>query len=961
LKEIFDSKLRAKLSIGENEKVRDIIHFDEHWRSKKQDPLDVAVDYLRNITTKTFKISTDLLENVNETVSFDDPREQNIRYRLYKQKQLFDSTTVSFYQTYQNLPVWGAGMSVTVEKNPSVKLGQKEISADEQRPYNVIHAVNTSQEGIDVKPPSSKTIKHYKELFHTDSKLKSKGKLKSKNKRKLSARHKKSESVNFIRSLIRRDKSLVKGVKDDTYPIQGRFFVYKYDQDNRLPKIESNSEDLQPFETIPTLPLNPVSDKIKDGKYYVVEELAFSYTTKEQGAINWIALVELETKSVLYLRALVASVNGQVFKQDPITISGNLVHTPNQEDIILNPYRVSEVLENLNAPAGGTQNLNGSRVTIVDIKTPPIAPPTNPIAVDFNYNPRTDDFSAVNAYYHTERFLQLVESLGFSLSSYFPATIFPMEVDHRGLGNVVNAHCVGNGAFGIDHCCYALADSSNVVNPIGIAADWRVVLHEVAGHGILYEAVNGPNFMFSHSAGDSFAVILSDPESQLTGSDRFYIFPWYHNIPGLARRCDRDVSTWAWGGSNDNGGYDSEQILATTHFRIYRSIGGDSTDVNRKRFASRMMAYLMLRTIGDITPVNNPNGPRDYCEQLMATDLLNWTTEGIFGGAYNKVIRWSFEKQGEYQAAGAPTPVTTPGNPPPVDVYIEDGRHGEYEFQPLHWDNPSIWNRRSADGAVGHQEPVTGTQNFIYCKIKNRGTQIANNVQVHGYHSKRGGGLLLPIDIQSLSTAQIAVGTLAGNSSEEKIIGPFEWIPEINAYGYDAVIMIVSATDDASNINNFSMGETIPSWRLVPNDNNIGQRNMFPVQGISQIKLTVTTGEKDINQNDRVYLGIGGREFRCRKDGDSDANPFHLKHQTVSLVFGVDSNVEDPTINDPRNPFIDTTDISEFPVYLRTEPNTGTWEITNAKVETTPFTSIFSIKYPGIVLDDDSGEKVELD
>jgi hypothetical protein len=116
----------------------------------------------------------------------------------------------------------------------------------------------------------------------------------------------------------------------------------------------------------------------------------------------------------------------------------------------------------------------------------------------------------------------------------------------------------------------------------------------------------------------------------------------------------------------------------------------------------------------------------------------------------------------------------------------------------LHWNNPSIWNRRSADGVVGHQEPVTGIQNFIYCKIKNRGTQIANNVQVHGYHSKQGGGLLLPIDIQSLSTAQISAGTLASNNSEEKIIGPFEWIPEINAYGYDSVIMIVSATDDAA-------------------------------------------------------------------------------------------------------------------------------------------------------------------
>ena len=430
--------------------------------------------------------------------------------------------------------------------------------------------------------------------------------------------------------------------------------------------------------------------------------------------------------------------------------------------------------------------------------------------------------------------------------------------------------------------------------------------------------------------------------------------------PVLGRRCDRDVSTWAWGGSNDNGGYDSEQILATTHFRIYRSIGGDSTDVNRKRFASRMMAYLMLRTIGEITPVINPNGPRAYCNLLMATDLEDWTSEGIFGGAYNKVIRWSFEKQGEFQPLGAPTPVTTPGDPEPVDVYIDDGRHGEYQFQPVHWNNTSIWNRRSADGVIGHQEPIIGAQNFIYCKIKNRGTGIANNVKVHGYHSKSGAGLLLPIDIQPLSTAQISVGTLAGNNAEEKIIGPFQWIPEINAYGYDSVIMIVSATDDTSNINNFTVVKTIPDWRLVPNDNNIGQRNMFPVQTISQIKLTVTTGEKDINKDDRVYLGIGGREFRCRKDGDSDANPFHLKHQTVSLIFGDGSNVEDPAINDPRNPFMDTTDISRFPMYLRTEPNTGTWEIAAAKVETTPNTSIFNIKYSGIILDDDSGEKVEL-
>ena len=516
---------------------------------------------------------------------------------------------------------------------------------------------------------------------------------------------------------------------------------------------------------------------------------------------------------------------------------------------------------------------------------------------------------------------------------------------------------------GIDHCCYALADLTDTTNPVGRCCDPYVHYHELGGHGILYEHVDSPNFGFSHSAGDSLAAIVNDPDS--IAPDRFLYTPWRP-----IRRFDRDVSAgWAWGGPNDHpftgtdpAGYLAEQILATTLFRIYRSIGGDSPDINRKRFSSRMMSYLILRAISTLTPTTNPANALDFAVALMAVDLLNWTTEGVFGGAYNKVIRWSFEKQGLYQPPGAPLPpnVTTEGAPPPVDVYIDDGRHGEYQFEPIHSNNISIWNRRSADGWVGQQAPVSGSPNFIYVKIKNRGTEIANNVKVNGYHSKSGAGLLLPNDVQPLSTAQIPVGTLAGNNTEEKIIGPFEWTPEINTYGYDSIIMMVSADNDASNIDNFTMGETIPDWRLVPNDNNIGQRNMFPVQGISEIRLTVTTGEKDINKNDRVYLGIAGREFRCRRDGDSDANPFHLKNNTVSLIFGVGNNIEDPTMNDPRDPFIDTTDIGNFPMYIRTEPNTGTWEILAAKVETTPYTSIFNTKYSGIILDDDSGERVAL-
>jgi zinc metalloprotease ZmpB len=924
---------------------------------------------------KVFKVPEKTLKNIDQKVSFDDPLKQDVQYRLSKQKQFFDSTTVEFSQTYLNLPVWHAGVTVTVKHTPTLK----------DTKYQILHAVNTSQkEEIDAKLPPSNIIERQKKLFNIEKEKKKRGK-KKKTPLSPSEKKKEAESSNFIRSLINKTKLKKTGkkgiVNDNARLIRRRLYVYKYDKDKRLPALEkvdtsekvnkkNDENELQGFENIeqqqqiPILPLPPVDGKIKHGHYYVVDEITFSYTTEEYGAINWIALVDLETKSVLYLRALAANVNGQVFKHNPINISGNPVHSPAQSNEILNPFRISEVLNNLNLPVGGMQSLNGTRVNIIDIENPNIAPPTNPTGADFNYDVRTSDFAAVNAYYHTERFLSLVESLGFPISSYFDGTAFPIEVDPRGFNDAINAHCVGNGMGGIDHCCYGLGDLTNTTNPIGRACDPYVHYHELGGHGVLYGFVESPNFGFSHSAGDSLAAIVNDPDS--IAPDRFLYTPWRP-----IRRFDRDVTAgWAWGGPNDRpftstdpAGYLAEQILATTHFRIYRSIGGDSTDINRKRFASRMMAYLILRAISTLTPATNPDNPLGFANALMAVDLLNWTTEGIFGGAYNKLIRWSFEKQGLYQPPGAPLPpnVTTEGAPPPVDVYIDDGRQGEYQFQPIHWNNTSIWNRRMADGLTVHEKPIIGSTNYIYVKLKNRGTEIANNVKVRGYHSRAGAGLLLPDDIQPLTTAELSVaGTVAANNTEEKIIGPFEWIPEINAYGHDSIIMVVAADNDASNMDNFTPGETILDWRLVPNDNNIGQRNMIPVLGISQIKLTVTTGNRDIDGDNRVFLGFSGREFRCRKSNDNDANPFHLQNNTVTLIFGSGSNVEDSAINDPRNPLIDITDANNFPVYIRVQPKSNSWDIVSATVETVPHTTIFSIKYPKVVVGDDSGEIIEL-
>jgi len=124
-----------------------------------------------------------------------------------------------------------------------------------------------------------------------------------------------------------------------------------------------------------------------------------------------------------------------------------------------------------------------------------------------------------------------------------------------------------------------------------MAADLRVVRHEFC-HNLLWNRVHSPNFGVSHSAGDGIAAILSDPGSQ--APDRFQTSPW---VPIVAdRRHDRGVANgWAWGGVDDVGGYSSEQILSTIHFRINRSMGGDDTDVNVKTAAVHQIVFLIMK------------------------------------------------------------------------------------------------------------------------------------------------------------------------------------------------------------------------------------------------------------------------------------------------------------------------------------------------------------------------------
>ncbi|MEU9117364.1 hypothetical protein AB0D04_37895 [Streptomyces sp. NPDC048483] len=787
------------------------------------------------------------------------------RLELTEEKEVMGTTVVSYQQLYDGLPVWEAGVSVTIQPHPMrVTASQSSVDAAVSLPED---SLTEGQYGAEAITPG------------------------------------------MLASLLG-----VKGtLPNPTINGTPRQLVHQYDPETRFDP-ETRTEQTELLEEVPpTLPLPPVPETIQPGQYRPVAEVLFTLPVPGHDGLNWRSFVDSATGAVLYLRAFTACATGMVFRSDPLTAGGPSTASPTASAAALNPFRSSVVLEGLTN--GNPQSLAGKFVKLVDSQLPTVSPPSAPNPPgSFFFDAPAREFAAVNAYHHCDWLFRHMQGMGFNLNTYFDGTNFPVPVDACGFEDEVNARAPGN-ATGTGSGGFQFGLAGEPFPAVSTAADARIVLHEF-GHTVLWDSVHSPNFGFAHSAGDSLAAVFMDPESSLRADPvrRFATFPWV--LPN--RNHGRDVAVgWAWGGTKDIGSYSSEQILSTTLFRLYRSLGGDSADAGRRRLASRQTLYLILRAIGSLasSPVTPTPSPNVFATALLNADIGTLDFEGYRGGTFHKVVRWSFEKQGLYQLPGAPTPVTRPGAPPVVDVYIDDGRNGEYGHQAVHWECTDIWNRLTlsqGNGNGAHETPVVDQTNYAYVHVRNRGTQNAGNVVVRGYSAIPGIGLSWPDDWLPMDTPQIAVpGGIPANGSV--LVGPFRWRPRTP--GHESMFMEVSADGDLSNIDARTFfpcaaGPT-PEWRLVPFDNNIAQRNVAPVPGGGGLRgllagfvgrtfvvrnpfdrpvRTVVTSELPPFLTDRGWLiRVGGREA----EATLHLAPGAERRVSVSLLPGQDFTREE--------------------------------------------------------------------
>jgi hypothetical protein len=739
-------------------------------------PRALAESYLRDVAP-VYEFPQRALGNFAATEGTS-PSEAPTELRFKEEKDIANNATVSYDQTHFGLPIWDAGVTVRINLTPM------QVTGSHNATHYDLH--------VDPVDPNALYMPHRLD----PSQL----------------------------------KKLLGLTPDDDDPVVNatRLLIYYYLPDQRLDpqgKAHANPAPSTGFggdasPEFPSLPLPPVPDQITPEKHYVATEALFTLSRLGWGSLNWRAFIEPKTGAVLYLRPLVSCARGAVFATDPISATGTPFTAATAASVLDALRSVVNVL-GLHLPASSAipQELSGEFVRLTAVDSPLHNFPAERAPFDFIYSCPTNNFAACCGYYHCDGVFRMIQGMGIDVGSYFNNTDFPVPVDTHALQGQVNAQARGNKTGnGMGAFVFGVAQAGS---PIGIVADVRVILHEF-GHALLWDHVSSPNFGFAHSAGDSLAAILHDPGSR--APDRFETFPFMKASSGLSRRHDRDIpGGWAWFGPKHSDQFDGtqylgEQILSTTLFRIYRATGGDSRNLDIQRFAARYTVYLIIKGCG-LLSFTTPD-PDVFVSALIDADAGTVNFEGMPGGTLAKVIRWSFEKQGLYQPLGAPAPVMAEGAPPDTDVYIDDGRHGEYmPYSENHEGHPEIWNRNAADGGATDQPLIVGTPNFAYARVRNRGTHPAASVVVRAFQTNVPGGRTWPTDWVAATTAQIAVAAPlppGGNI----VIGPFQWTPQRDG---EALLLSVSASGDLSHVDTVTFGP-LPIAKLVLTDNNIAQR-----------------------------------------------------------------------------------------------------------------------------------------
>lgn len=261
-----------------------------------------------------------------------------------------------------------------------------------------------------------------------------------------------------------------------------------------------------------------------------------------------------------------ATATAKVFNPDPLTTAetfygGNYIDSNDVEISALNNELKTVSIDVYFDNLSNTYQLISDFLRIVDMGQPSIAPPT-PSTAEFNYTRGEDQFEAVNAYYHIQRFANYIESIGFDQLLTDQIMVDGNgRVDDQSIFSPSNPPRINFGEGGVDD-----------------AEDADVVVHEY-GHYVSHAAAPFTNEGFERTGIDEglcdyFAASYSKADKEFRWFD---VFTWDgHNEYWTGRSANtskvypEDLSSSS---IHSNG-----EILSSAMMKIQEMIGRDKTD-----------------------------------------------------------------------------------------------------------------------------------------------------------------------------------------------------------------------------------------------------------------------------------------------------------------------------------------------------------------------------------------------
>jgi hypothetical protein len=529
---------------------------------------------------------------------------------------------------------------------------------------------------------------------------------------------------------------------------------------------------------------------------------------------SWRFLVDAMSGALLEARDLAAYARprGKVFDPNPIVTSGDMTLSSRTATAKLNAQQATVDLERLDPPpADGRLRLDGAWVHIVNMGDPDPKEPSS-AGGSFSFSSASPSFLDVMVYFHIDRFQQYIQT-DLALPEMGNTSV---AVDPQ-LSTTDGSNTTGAGiGLGED----AVPDAS----------DAMIILHEY-GHflqnSVLDDSSEG-NFPSGVSEGfaDFLAAVYYDDKHARPEKTRGIMFSWNANAgdKGGGRRYDMkvpDEPAWDLGG-----GYDKGALWCATTFELYRKLGGDSTDADRRTAARDLAIRLHLLGYAHV-PIQNATIP----QMAQAIEAADWNLGGwrYPDGLHRKVIQEVFAGRSVGGYA-----------PPAVDVYVDDGRAGRYgtadgtdDFEKVLWkedhrDAPDVWVRTVATpgtpadhaGQVPAEAPA-----FVFARVKNRGAAASGPITARAFSSGPGSARRWPADWTELPAPPGPMpATVAAAGGAGVIVGPFPWTPA--RPGKHALLVVIESGDDRAVTQDLPAGAQVGWMDLVPFDNNLAVREV---------------------------------------------------------------------------------------------------------------------------------------